>query len=230
MRRRLLELSAILGALALLAPNALAQQEAVLAGRVTSEGGTPLPNASVFIEQTREGTLTGTDGAYRLVVPAARVNGQQVTLSVRLIGYRQVSDTLALTPGTHTHDFTLVANPLRLGEIVVTGQGLSTTREKLGNVINTVDSSAITRSNETNIVNAIAAKAPNVEVTSQAGDPGASSYIRIRGPKTISGTGQPLFVVDGVPLDNSTLNTEGQTTQGTGAPNRATDINPDGIA
>jgi TonB-linked SusC/RagA family outer membrane protein len=230
MRRRLLELSAILGALALLAPNARAQQEAVLTGHVTSEGGTPLPNASVYIEQTREGTLTGTDGAYRLVVPAARVNGQQVTLSVRLIGYRQASDTLALTPGTHTHDFTLVANPLRLGEIVVTGQGLTTTREKLGNVINTVDSAAIVRSNETNVVNAIAAKAPNVEVTSQAGDPGASSYIRIRGPKTISGTGQPLFVVDGVPIDNSTLSTEGTTTQGTVSPNRASDINPENIA
>jgi TonB-linked SusC/RagA family outer membrane protein len=230
MRRRLLELSAFLGALALLAPNARAQQEAVLTGHVTSEGGAPLPNASVFIEQTREGTLTGTDGAYRLVVPAARATGQQVTLSVRLIGYRQASDTLALTPGSHTHDFTLVANPLRLGEIVVTGQGLTTTREKLGNVINTVDSSAIVRSNESNIVNAIAAKAPNVEVRSQAGDPGASSYIRIRGPKTISGTGQPLFVVDGVPIDNSTLNTEGQTTQGTVSPNRASDINPDNIA
>jgi TonB-linked SusC/RagA family outer membrane protein len=230
MRRRLLELSAFLGALALLAPNARAQQEAVLTGHVTSEGGAPLPNASVFIEQTREGTLTGTDGAYRLVVPAARATGQQVTLSVRLIGYRQASDTLALTPGSHTHDFTLVANPLRLGEIVVTGQGLTTTREKLGNVINTVDSSAIVRSNESNIVNAIAAKAPNVEVRSQAGDPGASSYIRIRGPKTISGTGQPLFVVDGVPIDNSTLNTEGTTTQGTVSPNRASDINPDNIA
>ncbi|HEU6452935.1 MAG TPA: SusC/RagA family TonB-linked outer membrane protein [Gemmatimonadaceae bacterium] len=230
MRRRLLELSAFLGALALLAPNARAQQEAVLTGHVTGEGGAPLPNASVFIEQTREGTLTGTDGAYRLVVPAARATGQQVTLSVRLIGYRQASDTLALTPGSHTHDFTLVANPLRLGEIVVTGQGLTTTREKLGNVINTVDSSAIARSNESNVVNAIAAKAPNVEVTSQAGDPGASSYIRIRGPKTISGTGQPLFVVDGVPIDNSTLNTEGSTTQGTVSPNRASDINPDNIA
>ncbi len=230
MRRRLLELSALLGALALLAPGARAQQEAVITGHVTTEEGTPLPSASVFIEQTREGTLTGQDGAYRLVVPAARANGQQVTLSVRLIGYRQASDTLALTGGTHTHDFSLVANPLRLGEVVVTGQGLSTTREKLGNVINTVDSAAITRSNESNVVNAIAAKAPNVEVTSQAGDPGASSYIRIRGPKTISGTGQPLFVVDGVPIDNSTLNTEGSTTQGTVSTNRAADINPDDIA
>lgn len=230
MRRRLLELSAVLGAFALIAPNAAAQQEAVITGRVASEGGSPLSSASVYIQETREGTLTGADGTYRLVVPAARVTGQQVTLAVRLIGYRQVSDTLALTAGTHTHNFTLVANPLRLGEVIVTGQGLTTTREKLGNVINTVDSSLIQRSNETNIVNAIAGKAPNVEVTSQSGDPGSSSYIRIRGPKTISGTGQPLFVVDGVPIDNSTLSTEDIPTQGTTAPNRASDINPDDIA
>ena len=230
MRRRLLELSAILGAFALLAPNASAQQEAVITGRVTSDAGSPLPSASVFIQETREGTLTGNDGTYRLVVPAARVTGQQVTLSVRLIGYRQVSDTLALTGGQHTQNFVLEANPLRLGEVIVTGQGLTTTREKLGNVINTVDSSLIQRSNETNIVNAIAGKAPNVEVTSQSGDPGSSSYIRIRGPKTITGSGQPLFVVDGVPIDNSTLSTEDVAVAGTTAPNRASDINPDDIA
>ena len=63
------------------------------------------------------------------------------------------------------------------------------------------------KSNEPNIVNALAAKAPGVEVTSQSGDPGAGSSIIIRGLKTIQGDGQPLFVIDGQPIDNSTLNT-----------------------
>lgn len=206
------------------------QQEAVISGRVTSEAGAPLPFASVFIEEIRQGTLTGNDGTYRLVVPAARATGQQVTLSARLIGYREQSVPLALTPGPHTQNFTLVANPLRLGEVIVTGEGLTTTREKLGNVINSVDSSLIRRSNETNVVQALAGKAPNVEINSQAGDPGASSYIRIRGPKTITGTGQPLIVVDGVPIDNTTLSTESNPTAGTVAPNRASDLNPNDIA
>ncbi len=67
-----------------------------------------------------------------------------------------------------------------------------------------VDSSTIVNSNETNVVNALAAKAPGVTVTSQSGSPGSSSSIRIRGLNTIQGTGQPLFVVDGTPIDNST--------------------------
>ena len=66
----------------------------------------------------------------------------------------------------------------------------------------------VQKSNEPNIVNALAAKAPGVEVTSQSGDPGAGSSIIIRGLKTIQGDGQPLFVIDGQPIDNSTLTTE----------------------
>ncbi|MBX6331176.1 MAG: SusC/RagA family TonB-linked outer membrane protein [Gemmatimonadaceae bacterium] len=230
MRYRLFGPMLTLCALPFLAPPAAAQQEATITGSVKSEAGAPLPFASVFIEETRQGTLTQNDGTYRLVVPGARVTGQQVTLTVRLIGYREQSAKLALTPGAHTQDFTLVANPLRLGEVVVTGEGLATTREKLGNVINTVDSTLIRRSNETNVVSALAGKAPNVEVNSSSGDPGSSSYIRIRGPKTITGTGQPLFVVDGVPIDNSTYSTENNPLQGTTAPNRASDIDPNDIA
>jgi len=88
-----------------------------------------------------------------------------------------------------------------------------------------VDSAAIQRSNETNVVNALAAKAPGVTVTSQSGSPGASASIRIRGLNTIQGTGQPLFVVDGSPIDNQTISTSGPTGS-TDVPNRAADINP----
>lgn len=72
---------------------------------------------------------------------------------------------------------------------------------------------------------ALAGKAPDVEITQQSGEAGASSYIRIRGLNTIQGTGQPLFVVDGTPIDNSTIAT-GTFLASTVAPNRAMDINP----
>ncbi|HEU4643263.1 MAG TPA: SusC/RagA family TonB-linked outer membrane protein, partial [Gemmatimonadaceae bacterium] len=152
-----------------------------------------------------------------------------VTLTARLIGFKAQSAQITLSAGTITHDFVLAANPLKLGEVVVTGAGTATTREKLGTVINTVDSAAIARSNEPNVVNAIAGKAPNVDITSQSGEPGASSYIRIRGIKSLTGNGQPLFVVDGVPIDNSTINSEGSTVAGTVAPNRASDVDPNDI-
>ena len=229
--RRLLGMAAVL---ALVPAWAGAQEAATITGTVRSDAGSPLQLATVFVEGLGIGTTTRENGEYTLTVPAARVQGQQVTLSVRLIGYRPRTAQITLRPGAITQDFTMSANPLQLGEVIITGAGTVTTREKLGNVINSVDSMAITRSNETNIVSALAAKAPNVEVKTQSGEPGASSSIRIRGAKSIQGTGQPLFVVDGMPLDNSTNTTEAFTaivppTQGTVSPNRASDINPNDI-
>src|SRR5436190_12719008 len=130
-----------------------------------------------------------------------------------------------------------------LGEVVVTGAGTATETEKLGNVRNSVSSDAIQKAGEANMVQALAAKAPNVTVVQQSGDPGAGSYINIRGTSSILGSNQPLFVVDGVPIDNSTFSTSnfngpddaggtlaqaGQT-EGTVATNRAADINPNDI-
>jgi TonB-linked SusC/RagA family outer membrane protein len=216
---------AIVCALVVLPAMAAAQEGATISGRVQSESGAPLNSASVFLEGMNIGTLTKEDGRYTFVVPAARVKGQQVAISARLIGYRQKSVTVTLAAGAITQDFVLGANPLRLGEVVVTGAGTSSTKEKLGVEINSLDSNAIANSNQNNIVNAIAGKAPNVNVTSQSGEPGSSAYIRIRGVRSLSGDAQPLFVVDGVPIDNSTISTTG-TTGGTTAPNRASDINP----
>ena len=88
------------------------------------------------------------------------------------------------------------ARHVQKGNNLNTGSGTSTTVEKLGNSINSVKSEDVQKSNEPNIVNALAAKAPGVEITSQAGDPGAGSSIIIRGLKTIQGDGQPLFVIE----------------------------------
>lgn len=206
---------------------AAAQQGTTISGKVTSEAGTPLASVSVFIEGMNLGTITRDDGAYTIVVPAARATGQQATLTARLIGYKAESAPITLS-GNITHDFVLASNPLRLGEVVVTGAGTEDTRERLGTVINTVDSALIQKSNEPNIVNALAAKAPNVNITSQSGEPGASAYIRIRGIKSLSGNAQPLFVVDGIPIDNTTVAT-GPSTGSTVAPNRASDLDPNDI-
>jgi TonB-linked SusC/RagA family outer membrane protein len=115
-----------------------------------------------------------------------------------------------------------------LSTVVVTGAGTVTTQEKLGNVRTAVDSSLIRRSSEPNVINALAGKAANVQVNAQSGDPGASSYIRIRGAKTIVGDAQPLFVVDGSPINNSTFST-GDNTASISTPNRALDINPNDV-
>src|SRR5438046_2461920 len=101
---------------------------------------------------------------------------------------------ITLTPGaTINQNFTLPVNPFHLGEVVVTGAGTTTTRERLGVTINSVDSSLIRRSNEPqNVIAALAAKAPNVNVRTQSGEPGAGASVVSRGDAALTGTNQPL--------------------------------------
>jgi len=220
-----------IGALALLPAVVVAQQQepASITGRVRNQDGVPLAYVDIRIPELNAGVITRDNGVYTIVIPAARVTGQRVTITARVLGYKSQSAEITLRPGSITQDFALVANPLQIGEVVVTGAGTVAAAEKLGNVRNHVDSTQITRSNEKNVIEALAGKAPNVEVVGQSGEPGASSFIRIRGPKTIRGTGQPLIVVDGTPIDNTTNTTE-SFLAGTASPNRASDLNPNDIA
>ncbi|MBA3578537.1 MAG: SusC/RagA family TonB-linked outer membrane protein [Gemmatimonadaceae bacterium] len=208
-----------------LTPAMLLAQQATVSGRVTTQGGNAIPGAAVFIEGLNVGSTTNESGSYSFAVPGGMVSGQSVTITSRRIGYSASSARITLSPGTIVQNFVLGLNPLRLGEVVVTGAGTTTQVEKLGHVRSTVDSTQIQRSNESNVVNALAGKAPNVEVSSASGEAGASSYIRIRGGRSFNNSGQPLFVVDGQPIDNSTIAT-GSSTASTAAPNRAADINP----
>ena len=212
-------------------------------GRVTDAGGIGLSAATVAIPELGLGATTASDGAYTILIPSARVQNQQVTMTARAIGYKPQSVLITIRDGVINQDFSLSANPLQLGELVVTGAGTVTQTEKLGNVRNNVSGEEIQRASEPNIVQALAAKAPNVNVTSSGGEPGASSYITIRGQRTIglpgSGATQPLFVVDGVPIDNSSFSTldifnlvDGLTSgevDGTTQSNRASDLNPSDI-
>ena len=227
MRRLLSRIIAVTAALVTTASVAAAQGGTTISGRVTNDAGAPLPGASVFLQGLSIGSQTNDQGNYTFVVAPARANGQSATLTARVIGYAAKSITVTLARGANiTQDFALAANPLRLGEVVVTGAGTSTTRERLTATINTVDTTAIRRvAQPQNVVSALAAQAPNVEVRTQSGEPGASASIRIRGASSVTGTNQPLFVVDGQPIDNSTISTNGGDAS-TVSTNRASDINP----
>lgn len=200
-------------------------QAATLSGRVTSDRGTPIQFASVAITALGVGAQTDANGQYSVLIPAARLTGRPAQVEARAIGFKRQFQSVTLSAGAIKADFVLATNPLQLGEIIVTGSGTSNVREKLGTVVSTVRGEDIKKASEVNIVNALAAKAPGVEVTSQSGDPGAGSGIVIRGFGTIQGNGQPLFVVDGMPIDNSTTVTDASDT-GFGYTNRAADINP----
>ena len=233
--RTLLAIAAV-GALALPRLTA-AQQPVTITGQVTSTAGAFLSDASVFIQTMNLSAVTRGDGRYTLVIPSARVAGQTVTLAVRLVGYTSTSAQITLAGGQITQNFTIALNPFQLGTVVVTGSGTQATVEQLGTARSYVTPDEIQRSNETNIITALAAKSPSVQVTSSSGQPGVSTYIQLRGLTTLTASdGQPLIVVDGLPVDNSVEQTPGfapgsaaAANGGPQQPNRALDINPDDI-
>ena len=225
---------------------AAAQAPVTITGHVTAERGATLGNVTVSLAELGLGAITRDDGSYSLRIPGARVVGQTVTLSARRVGYKPKTARVTLSGGDLVQDFDLESNPLQLGEVVITGAGTSTEVEKLGNVRNSVSPDLIVKSNEPNVVQALAGKAPNVQVQQTSGDPGAGSAIQIRGLRTINGSSQPLFIVDGVPMNNTTFSTtnfnpidvagvnlpgqvNGGELEGTSAPNSLVSLNPDDI-
>src|SRR2546426_12364822 len=143
-------LSAILALPVLLA----AQEPVTITGKVTSDAGQALAQVEVAIPAMGLGALSKDDGSYVVVVPGARVSGQTATLVARRLGYKSQSAQVTLTTGAVTHDFVLAANPLQLGEVVVTGAGTTNTAEKLGNVRNSVGADGIAQAGQANMVQA----------------------------------------------------------------------------
>ncbi|UCD36849.1 MAG: SusC/RagA family TonB-linked outer membrane protein, partial [Fidelibacterota bacterium] len=209
------------------------QEGTVISGTVTeAETGAALPGANVFIDALNLGAAADADGAFRIVVPSRLARGQDVVILARFIGYRSGEATITLLPGLITQDFAMESDVLGLDEVVVTGRGQITSKEKFGVAFSKVESEEITRSGYSNIVSAVAGKAANVEITNSSGEPGAAAYIRVRGANTLQGDSQPLMVVDGTPIDNSEAipSTDVFFRLGATTPtNRAYDISPDDI-
>jgi len=210
-------------------PGSLVAQAATVRGHVTSEAGTPLIGVTVSIAGIGVGSTTGNDGQYTFTVPGTRVSGQSVTLSARRVGFAPQSAPITLSPGTIQHDFVMVPTAQQLDQVIVTGAGTSQVRERVGSVINSVDSSLITREAQPqNILSSLTATAPNVRVSTQSGEPGGSAFVIIRGATSVTGTNQPLIVVDNQPIDNTTLSTSGGNGS-TVTQNRAADLNPNDV-
>ena len=95
---------------------AAAQGAALITGRVTTESGSALANANVFLPALNLGTYTNATGAYSITVPASKVTGQTTTLAARSIGYTRENRTITLRAGTLTENFTLKTDPFRLNE------------------------------------------------------------------------------------------------------------------
>lgn len=198
-----------------------AYAQTTVRGRVVAqEDGQPLPGVTVLVQGTSVGSVTDIDGNYIINVPSG-----SNTLIFSFIGYRR--QTVAINNRT-TLNITMVSETEQLSEVVVTAFGLTQEKKKISFAAQEVDGSELIASREQNIVDALNAKVAGVQVTRQGGSAGAASSIVIRGIQSISGQNQPLFVVDGVPINNSFNATVG-TAGGVDYANRAIDINPNDI-
>jgi TonB-linked SusC/RagA family outer membrane protein len=208
-----------------------AHAQTTITGRVTTNANTPLAGVIVGIPTLSVGATTNAQGRYTFVVAADKV-GQTAALTARRIGFTPKTVTVTLSSGTLTQDFTLIETPTELTGVVVTALGIEKAKKALGVAQQTIDSSTLTENaRPTNIVSALSGKIAGINVTS-ASTQGGSARIVIRGATSIGGNNQPLFVVDGVPIDNSNFNTGGEAVGGGGYDygNSAGDINPDDVA
>ena len=194
-------------------------QDRTVSGQITSaEDGSPLPGVTVVVKGTTTGTITDTDGNYRLNVPQ---DGGVLVFS--FIGF----GTYETEIGSRSEvSVSMTPETTQLSEVVVTAVGIETNKAQLGYSIENVNSDDIIAAKEPNLVTALTGKVAGVQVVSSAGSPGASANIRIRGSTSIGRSNSPLFVVDGVPIDNTE---SGNGTGGVDQSNRAIDINPNDI-
>jgi len=190
-----------------------------------SEGARPLQGVTVLLRGTRFGTLTSADGTYRLQIPTTPPDGQ---LTFRLIGFKPSDQLIG---GRASINVTLEASPTALTDVVVTANAIVRDTKELGYSTATVQAEQLTVARSTNVLNALAGKVAGVRVTQQSGTIGGSSKIVIRGVNSIASASEPLFVVDGVPISNSSFaGTETEiVTGGVDVGNRAQDINPDDV-
>ncbi|OIN58384.1 SusC/RagA family TonB-linked outer membrane protein [Arsenicibacter rosenii] len=206
-------------------------QERTISGRVTSaEDNTPIPGANVVVKGTTRGTTTDANGRFTISANAGQ------TLRISFIG--TVPQEIQLGNATSLN-VSLKAEASSLNEVVVTALGIKREKRQLGYAVTEVNGADLANSQRDNFINALQGRVAGLQVGTSSGMPGASSGVIIRGVNSISGNNQPLYVIDGMPIDNRTAQNNqfvaggisGQSFENRNIDfsNRAQDINPNDI-
>jgi TonB-linked SusC/RagA family outer membrane protein len=195
-------------------------QSRQITGIVSDEKGVPLSGASVLQKGTTNGTSTDERGSYTLTV-----TGVSPVLVFSYAG-RQSQE---MAVGTGTIYNVSLGSSGAMSEVIVTALGIRKEKRSLGYTVQSVNAEDLTVNHQSNVVNALQGKVAGVTISSTGGAPGQGARIQIRGINSLDAgrNNQPIFIVDGVEVDNSTFTTGGGDTRG--MTNRAADINPDDI-
>jgi len=194
-------------------------QERQVSGKVTGEGEA-LPGVNVLLQGSTVGTVTDIDGNYTI-----NVTGDNPVLSFSSIGYASKNVEVG---NRSVVDVELDVDIQQLGEVVVTALGVEREKKALSYAVEEVDGESFQEAREINVANSLAGKVAGVNVSNIASGPAGSSRVIIRGNVSLDGNNQPLYVIDGIPIDNSGFGQAGLW-GGSDEGDGTSSINPDDI-
>lgn len=197
----------------------IVQQTSKVRGTVTDEQGEPLIGASIAIKGTTSGVITDFNGQFSIDA------SKSATLIVSYVGYRAEE---VQVKGQSNLKIVLKEDSKIIDEVVVTALGIKRERKALGYSLGEVKGEELAKAKETNVINSLAGKIPGLVVSQTAGGPSGSSRVIVRGSTEMTGNNQPLYVIDGVPLDNTNYGSAG-TYGGYDLGDGISSINPDDI-
>lgn len=192
-------------------------------GTVTDERGESLPGANIIVIGTTTGTNTDAQGNFALYLsePAA-----ETTIEARFVGYKSARQTIRQNSGLVEVSFQLAVDVLQFDEIVVTGLSVAASKKQLGNAISTLTVRQLESTGATSLDKALTGKLAGALIQQNSGNPGGGVTIRLRGTGTVLGDADPLYVVDGVIVNNDSPEL---IRLGGGSQNRLIDLNPNDV-
>ncbi|RYG20306.1 MAG: SusC/RagA family TonB-linked outer membrane protein [Chitinophagaceae bacterium] len=203
-----------------------------ITGKITEDATKgSIPGAGVRVLGTNFAVAANTDGSYSLVANLAPGSYQ---VSVTYIGYK--TSTKQITLGTNNSvsaDFTLSQDAMGLDEVIVTGTSQGTTRKQLGSYVSSVKGDDLNKAPSGNALASLQGKTPGAQISQNSGDPAGGMSVRLRGVSSVNSSSEPLYIIDGVIVNNSTTrvtntsgNYDGGNFVGSIGQNRMVDINP----
>lgn len=170
-------------------------KEKNISGTVTSSNGEPLTGVTILVKGTTIGAFTDGTGSYRMNVP-----DDATTLIFSYVGYTSQEVEIG---GRSNIDVQLEVDATQLDEVVVSALGISREKKSLGYAVTEIDGSDLSRVKESNVASSLAGRVAGVVVYKNTSGIGGSARVIIRGNNSLSGNNEPLYVVDGIPIDNS---------------------------
>ncbi|WP_343672004.1 SusC/RagA family TonB-linked outer membrane protein [Chitinophaga sp.] len=192
-----------------------------ITGKITTATGQPLPGVSISIKGTSKGAVTNPQGEFTINANPGDV------LVISFIGFS--TQEVPITDNTTTLSIKMEEGATRLNDVVVTALGIKKENRSIGYSTTQLSGTAFTQSRDVNIGNALTGKVAGVSVANNATGPSGSSRVIIRGNASLTGNNQPLYVIDGVPFDNTNQGSAGQW-GGVDLGDGLSNINPDDIA